>query len=92
MACIESLKYEIILRNATFSECREYIRKNCREHVAVDPGFALFEKPVIGVPPLLLGLDGDSITFPFTKPCYGTFLLRTENPEEAARLRSLLKK
>jgi hypothetical protein len=29
------------------------------------------------------------VIFPFTKPCYGTFLIRAEHPEEAARLRSL---
>jgi hypothetical protein len=92
MACIESLKYEILMKNASFSECREYIKKNCSEYVTVDPGFPLFEKPVIGVPPVFIGLDGDTITFPYTKPCYGTFLLRTENPDEASRLRSLRKK
>lgn len=89
MACIESLKYEIIIRGASFSECREYVRKNCREIVTVSPGFVLFEKPVIGVPPVLIGLDGDMITFPYTKPCYGSFLLRAESREEAARLRAL---
>jgi len=45
MACIESLKYEILIKNASFSECRDFIRKNCRENVTVDPGFPLFENP-----------------------------------------------
>jgi len=92
VGCIESLNYEVILRGASFSECRDFIRENCREHVIVDPGFLLFEKPVIGVPPILIGLDGDTLTFPYTKPCYGTFLLRAECPAEAARLRAHGKK
>jgi len=92
MACIESLKYDIILRGASFAECREYVKKHCGEQVTVDPGFMIFGKAVIGVPPILVGLDGDFLTFPFTKPCYGTFLLRAENAEEAARIRSSRKK
>lgn len=91
MACIESLKYDIILQGASFSECRDFVRANCSEFVTVDPGFRIFEKAIIGVPPILIGLDGDVITFPFTKPCYGTYLLRTENPAEAARIRALKK-
>jgi hypothetical protein len=87
MGCIESLRYEIILQGASFKECREYVRANCKEYVDVQPGFKLFEKPIIGVPPISIGLDGDTITFPYTKPCYGTFLLRVENMEEADRIR-----
>ncbi|HOT02605.1 MAG TPA: DUF1894 domain-containing protein [Methanolinea sp.] len=92
MGCIESLKYEIVLQGASFAECRSYVMAHCREQVTVDPGFKIFEKPIIGIPPILIGLDGDLITFPYTKPCYGTFLLQTENPPEAARIRSLGKK
>jgi hypothetical protein len=87
MGCIESLRYEIILQGASFKECREYVRANCKEYVDVQPGFKLFEKPIIGIPPISIGLDGDTITFPYTKPCYGTFLLRVENTEEADRIR-----
>jgi hypothetical protein len=53
----------------------------------VEPGFKIFEKPIIGIPPISVGLDGDTITFPFTKPCYGTFLLRVDDKEEAERIR-----
>jgi hypothetical protein len=87
VGCIESLRYEIILQGASFKECRDYIRANCKEYVDVQPGFKLFEKPIIGVPPISIGFDGDTITFPYTKPCYGTFLLRVENREEADRIR-----
>ena len=87
MGCIESLKYEIILRDASFNECRDYIRSSCREYVDVDPGFKIFDKHIIGVPPISIGFDGDVIIFPFTKPCYGTFLMRIEDHDEAERIR-----
>lgn len=89
MGCIESMKYEIILRDASFSECREYIRAHCREYVDVDPGFKIFDKHIIGVPPISIGFEGDVIIFPFTKPCYGTFLMKIEDPEEAGRIRRI---
>ena len=88
MGCIESLKYEIVLRGASFKECREYVRSHCKEYHDVQPGFRIFEKPVIGVPPISIGLDGDIVTFPYTKPCYGTFLMQIEDHEEATNIRS----
>jgi hypothetical protein len=87
MGCIESLKYEIILRDASFRQCREYVRANCREYVDVDPGFKIFDKHIIGVPPISIGFEGDVIIFPFTKPCYGTFLMKIEDHDEAERIR-----
>jgi hypothetical protein len=87
MGCIESLKYEIILRDASFRECREYIRANYKEYVDVEPGFKIFDKHIIGVPPISIGFDGDVIIFPFTKPCYGTFLMKVEDHDEAERIR-----
>jgi hypothetical protein len=87
VGCIESLSYEIILQGASFKECRDFVRANCEEYLDVQPGFKIFEKPIIGVPPISIGLDGDIITFPFTKPCYGTLLLRVDNKEEADRIR-----
>jgi hypothetical protein len=92
MGCVESLKYEVVLKGASFKECREYVRAHCKEYRDVQPGFRLFEKAVVGVPPISIGLDGDVLVFPYTKPCYGTFLLKIEDPEEAARIRALKKK
>jgi hypothetical protein len=89
MGCIESLPYEVILRGSSFKEIREYILKNYPEHRAVDPGFRIFDSYIIGIPPILIALEGDNVIFPFTKPCHGTFLLRVEDPAEAARLRAL---
>jgi len=91
MGCVESMNYEILLKNGSFKECRDYVLKNFSEHLDVQPGFRLFDMHVIGVPPIAIGLEGDFIIFPFTKPCHGTFLLRVEDTAEAARLRALKK-
>jgi hypothetical protein len=87
MGCIESLPYEVILRGGSFRECRDYIRNHFKESLEVQPGFKIFDTHIIGVPPIAIGLDGDFVIFPFTKPCHGTFLLRVEDHAEADRLR-----
>lgn len=91
MGCIESLKYEIVLKNASFSECRDYIREHYKEYRELPIGHKIFDSYIIGQPPVLIGLDGDDVIFPFTKPCHGTFLLRIPCAEEAVRLRALKK-
>lgn len=86
MACVEDLPYEVVLSRASFAECREYVETHCARYCHVNPGFRLFDKYMIGVPPIAIGIDGDVVVFPYTKPCYGTFLLRIEDAAEAARL------
>jgi hypothetical protein len=81
------MNYEIVLRDASFKESRAYIKEHFPEYVDVLPGFKVFDIYVIGLPPIAIGLDHDFVIFPYTKPCHGTFLLRVEDPEEAARLR-----
>lgn len=92
MGCVESMNYEIVLRDATFKESRDYIMSHYREFIDVQPGFKIFEVHVIGMPPIAIGLEDDFVIFPYTKPCHGTFLLRVEDKAEAARLRALKKK
>ncbi|MDD1675326.1 MAG: DUF1894 domain-containing protein [Methanomicrobiales archaeon] len=89
MACVEDLNKEVLLSGASFKEAREYVETHCKEIYYVDPGFKLLEKAVIGIPPIAIGVDGDFLILPYTKPCYGTFLLRVECAEEIKRLRSL---
>ena len=90
MVCVEDLNKEVLISGASFKEAREYIESHCTEIYYVEPGFKLFEKPVIGIPPIAIGMQGgDTIVFPFTKPCYGTFLLRADHLEECNRIRSL---
>lgn len=88
MGCVESLPYEVILRGSSFKECREYVKEHFKEFINVKPGFKIFDTHIIGIPPIAIGLDGDFVIFPYTKPCHGTFLLRVEDPEEAKRLRA----
>jgi hypothetical protein len=87
MGCIEQMKYEVILKNTSFKECREYVGKNFKEVYQVKPGYRMFEVYLIGVPPISIGVDGDDVIFPYTKPCYGTFLLRIRGEEEIESLR-----
>ncbi|WFN35446.1 DUF1894 domain-containing protein [Methanogenium sp. S4BF] len=87
MGCIEQLNYEIIDKHISFKEAADYITKNCPEIYEVNPGFKLFDKAIIGIPPVRIGIDGDIITFPFTKPCHGTFLLRVSDAAEADLVR-----
>jgi hypothetical protein len=86
------MKYEILKRQISFREAAEYVRKNCREYYEVPPGFKLFDIHIIGVPPILVGIDGPLITFPYTKPCHGTFLLRLSGESEVARIKKEGKK
>jgi hypothetical protein len=88
MGCIESLPYEVLMRGGSFKECRDYIKKHFSESLEVQPGYKIFDTHIIGVPPISIGIDGDFVIFPFTKPCHGTFLLRVEDKAEANRLRS----
>lgn len=88
MGCVESLPYEVLLRGSSFKECREYVRDHFRESINVPAGFKIFDTHIIGVPPILVGLDGDFVIFPYTKPCHGTFLLRVQDRQEAEQLRT----
>jgi len=92
MGCIEKLDYEILIRHVSFPEAAKYIRSHCAEAYEVRPGFRIFDKAMIGIPPVLIGIDGDTITFPFTKPCHGTFLLRVDDAAEAASIRMKAKR
>lgn len=89
MGCVESLKYEIILKHCSSRETGEWIKKNCAESLEVRPGTKVFDLYIIGVPPVFIGIDGDRVCFPYTKPCHGTFLLRVEDRSEAERLRRM---
>ncbi|MDD1676489.1 MAG: DUF1894 domain-containing protein [Methanomicrobiales archaeon] len=89
MACIDELEKEVLLSGASFAECRAYVEGRYTEVYYVDPGYKIFDKHIIGIPPIAVGIEQDSVIFPFTKPCYGTFLLKMESQEEADRMRSL---
>jgi hypothetical protein len=81
------MKYEIIERHVSFREAAEYVRKHLPEAYEVPPGYRMFDIHIIGVPPILIGVEGTTLVFPYTKPCHGTFLLRLDSTEEAEHLR-----
>lgn len=87
MGCVEDLGYEVLKSGVTFKESREFIEEHCSEVYYVNPGFKIFEKCLIGVPPIAIGLEGPVVILPYTKPCYGTYILRVESAEEAGALR-----
>lgn len=91
MSCIENINYEILIQGASFKESSEYIRAHFTEYYEVQPGYRLFDNYLIGVPPVTIGVEGDYVIFPYTKPCRGTFLLRAEGKEEIEKLRALPK-
>ena len=88
MGCLEALKPEIILSGSSFWEAREYIKKNVREYHEVEPGYKIFDVHIIGVAPLYVGVEGEDLIFPYTKPCHGTFVVKVPGGEEIARLRA----
>jgi hypothetical protein len=93
MACIENLPYEMVLPlGASFAECKAYVEAHSKEVWYVDPGFKLFDSYLIGLPPIAIGLEGDKLVFPYTKPCHGTYLLSISDAAEADRVRKVARK
>lgn len=92
MGCVEDLGYEVLKSGVSFKECRAFIEEHCSEVFYVNPGFKIFEKCLIGVPPIAIGLAGPVVILPYTKPCYGTFILRVESAEESDRIRGIGRK
>jgi len=88
MGCLEAMKPEIILSQASFKEAREYIKKNVREFYEVEPGYKIHDVHIIGVPPLYVGIEGEHLIFPYTKPCHGTFVVKVPGSEDITRLRA----
>ena len=76
MACIDNYNYEI-LSKGSFRECAEYIKKNYKNIRNLDAGEEVIDGVMlIGKPPIPIAYDGDYIIFPYTKPCYGSFVLK----------------
>ncbi len=88
MGCVEEMGYEVLQSGVSFAESRVFIEKNYKEVFYVDPGFRIFKKCLIGIPPIAIGLEGPIIILPYTKPCYGTFILRVESKEDADMIRA----
>lgn len=93
MSCIEHMKYTILLQKISFKEAREYIEKNSDEIYYVSPGYKIFnDYYIIGIPPIAVGAKGNALIFPYTKPCYGSFVLSIDSEDsikEINRLREM---
>lgn len=88
MGCLESMNYEILAKNCSFKEARELIDKTCSERYEVPPGFKLLDKPLIGVPPVHIGINADGkLVYGYTKPCYGTFVVVVEDADGVESVR-----
>ena len=93
MGCLENMNYDILAKNCSFKEAREIIRNECSECYEVPPGFKLLDKPIIGVPPVYVGISKeDKLVYGYTKPCYGTFVVVVDDPEGVADVRKSGKK
>ena len=64
MACVEDMNKEVILSGTSFKECRVYVESHYSEVHFVEPGYRMFDKYIIGVPPIAIGIDGENIIFP----------------------------
>ncbi len=76
MACIDNYNYEILLKGS-FKECAEYIKKSYKNIRNLDAGEEVIEGVMlIGKPPIPIAYDDEYVIFPYTKPCYGSFVLK----------------
>ena len=90
MSCIEQMKYKIHLERTSFKDAREYIEKNSYEVYYVSPGYKIFKDYyIIGIPPIAVGAKGNVFIFPYTKPCYGTFVLSIDDEDSIKEINRL---
>ncbi|ADP77060.1 conserved hypothetical protein [Methanothermus fervidus DSM 2088] len=93
--CIElylrEVEHEIHLRNAKFKDCAEFIKKKAAKVLCVNPGEKILGTRLIGIPPIPIGIDEKNkrIMIPYTKPCYGTFVI--ELPVDRKELENIKK-
>jgi hypothetical protein len=84
------MKYTILLQKISFKEAREYIEKNSDEIYYVSPGYKIFnDYYIIGIPPIAVGAKGNALIFPYTKPCYGSFVLSIDNEDSINEINRL---
>jgi hypothetical protein len=86
MTCIEDLPHEILNSNISFKESKEIVERNYPVVYHINPGFKLLGNSLIGPPPIAIGIDGEGVIFPYTKPCHGTYLVKIVCAEEVRRL------
>ena len=96
MACIDKLNYEILYKGG-FKDCAKYIEKNFKNVIYKNAGEEIIKGIfLIGIPPIPVAYEDNYLIFPYTKPCYGTFVLKINldeiKEEEKKEKKSLLDK
>jgi len=92
MGCLEDLPYDVILSNISITEASKHLEQYS-EYYDVESGFKIAGVRLIGNPTVRIAIDGDTLIFPFTKPCLGTFLVRVNLAgEEIESLRNSINK
>jgi len=91
--CFNRIWSDIILKDATPRRADNRVRKACREHYLITPGYVFRGVTILIERPMLVGIDEEAgrILMPFRKPCYGTSLYAIESDRvEIAALREAL--
>src|SRR5665811_1740189 len=80
--CIERMDYEILLKNASFKQTSDYISEHADEVYYVGAAFAVFDRRLIGAPPVPVGVGPAYIMVSYVKPCHGSFVLKLPRDAE----------
>ncbi len=83
--CIEQMKYEILLKGATFKQTLKYITEHADEVYHVEPGFKVFDRRLIGLPPVPVGVGASYIMLTYVKPCHGSFVLKLPRDDDEVK-------
>ncbi|HIH69495.1 DUF1894 domain-containing protein [Methermicoccus shengliensis] len=83
MPCLNDIEYEIVLSQVSLDECTKYIQSHFSERYELPAGDKLMGLTLIGRGMVPVGVDGHTVVFPVVKPCYGAYLIRVKNADEA---------
>jgi hypothetical protein len=76
-----------LLKNATFKQTSHFISEHAKEVYYVEPGFKVFDRRLIGLPPVPVGIGPSYIMLTYVKPCHGSFVLKLpRDDDEVARI------
>ena len=92
MPCLNDYDYEVLLQHITYAQAEDFIREKYWEVYYFEPGYRVLGLRLLGdtaVPVAVEADSDDTLVFPYTKPCMGTFVLRFGGvPDEVKRIRS----
>ncbi|MGA9138761.1 MAG: DUF1894 domain-containing protein [Methanocella sp.] len=92
MPCLNDYDYEVLLQHITYAQAEDFIREKYWEVYYFEPGYRVLGLRLLGdtaVPVAVEAESDDTLVFPYTKPCMGTFVLRFGGvADEVKRIRS----